>query len=93
LIIWSAAGLRKTLRGKEIAKIRLRTQGLNPVEIIARLRRRKGGTAANRQGAAVALNEALARTPSRRALKVVVNAGLSLLGVGDTLKVWCEKPQ
>ena len=93
VIIWSAAGLRKALRAVGVATIRLRTQGLNPVEIIARFRRRAGATEANRQGAAIALNEALARTPSRRALKVAVNAGLGLLGVGDTLKAWCEKPQ
>jgi hypothetical protein len=35
----------------------------------------------------MALNEMFSRSPVRRAFKAAVNQGLSVLGVGDTLKV------
>jgi hypothetical protein len=38
--------------------------------------------------AGFALTEAFSRSPFRRSLKVVINRGLSLLRVGDSLKAW-----
>ncbi len=92
LTLWTARGLRRALAAAGFEACRVRTEGLNPYEIAARLRRgaRPGAGAAptfNRNESAQRLAAAFAGGPARRALKTAINAGLSLLGVGDTLKV------
>lgn len=91
LTIWTRSGLTQVLRALGVALVQLRTHGLNPAEIFARLRHPGSPRTVHRQGAALSLNQALVRTPARRALKTFANATLSLLGVGDALKVWGEK--
>lgn len=90
LTLWSPAGLARALRSSGLRPSRLRTEGFNPVEILSRVRRREGRplAAADRNQAAFALNAALSASPSRRGLKRAINAGLSLLRIGDTLKAW-----
>lgn len=92
LTIWSARGLRIVLRGLGLTRIRVRTHGLNPVEILATVRRATDRPV-HRQQAAEALSGALGRTATRRLFKKVANGTLSLLGIGDTIKVWCERPR
>jgi len=91
LTIWTPRGLRIALGQLGLTRIRVRTHGLNPVEILAAARR---GTSApvHRQEAAESLNVALSRTAGRRLAKRAANGVLSLLGIGDTIKVWCERP-
>lgn len=90
LTIWSPQGLRTTLSRLGLTRFRVRTHGFNPAEILASWK--SAGAPVNRQQAAESLNRALSHTSLRRAAKRMANRLLSLLGVGDTLKVWCEKP-
>lgn len=87
---WSAAGMRATLRRAGLEPLRVRTHGLNPVEI--RQSARRSGAPVNRQRAADALNQTLSSSSSRRRVKQLANAALAALEWGDTLKAWCEKP-
>ena len=91
LTIWSARGLRVVLRRLGLARLRVRTHGLNPVEILASVRWATDRPV-HRQQAAEALSGAFGRTATRRLFKKVANGTLSLLGIGDTIKVWCERP-
>jgi SAM-dependent methyltransferase len=90
LTIWSPRGPRTLLLRLGLTRIRLRTHGLNPAQVLAA--RTSLGEAVHRQHAAENLNHALSQTPVRRAAKRIANRLLSLAGVGDSLKVWCEKP-
>ena len=92
LTIWTRVGLVEALGGVGMTRIRLRTQGLNPAEILARFRPPGRQRVVHRQAAALSLNQALSRTRPRRALKRAANAALNLFGIGDTLKAWSEKP-
>jgi hypothetical protein len=66
----------------------VRTEGLNPSEVRARLGSPcVGAPPSSRNDAALALNEAFSRSRVRRGLKAAINWGLSVLSVGDTLKV------
>jgi SAM-dependent methyltransferase len=91
LALWTAKAVRALLQDAGFPRIRIRTQGLNPVEIVARLRPGADPKRVHRQSAGVALSEALSRSRPRRALKKVANLLLDLLGVGDTLKVRAER--
>jgi SAM-dependent methyltransferase len=90
LTIWSRRGLRIALDRLALTPVRVRTDGLNPAEILAAARPRRGAPV-HRQQAAESLNEALSRTRPRRLVKRTANLILSLLGAGDTIKAWCEK--
>jgi SAM-dependent methyltransferase len=88
VVLWTTSALRNAVAAAGFQVIRVRTEGLNPVEFLARLRFRRDTTPVNRNESAVALSEALSRSGLRRALKRAVNAGLSTLRLGDTVKVW-----
>jgi 2-polyprenyl-3-methyl-5-hydroxy-6-metoxy-1,4-benzoquinol methylase len=91
LTLWTARGLRAAASSLGFRVDRLRTEGLNPVEILARARPSPGGAPVHRNEAALALNTAFSRSRWRRACKAAVNSGLSLLRVGDTLKLWARR--
>jgi SAM-dependent methyltransferase len=91
LTIWTARALRVALRRRGFRVVAVRTDGLNPAEIVARLRAPAGAPPVDRNQAAFALNEAFHRTPVRRATKRAANAVLTLLGIGDALKVRAER--
>jgi SAM-dependent methyltransferase len=92
LTIWSPRGLRVALERGGFVIRRLATHGFNPADLVWRVRRATAETPLpHRQRAAEALNTALSRSTGRRALKAALNGLLSSLGIGDTLKVWCEK--
>jgi 2-polyprenyl-3-methyl-5-hydroxy-6-metoxy-1,4-benzoquinol methylase len=86
LTIWSAAGLRTALARNGLQVQSVRTEGLNPSELVSRLRRH-GAQAASRNEAGFALNEKFSSSRWRRGLKSKINSGLCLFGIGDTLKV------
>jgi SAM-dependent methyltransferase len=93
-VIWSPLGLCRALEDVGFIRVRMRTTGLNPVEILARFRQpRSSDKPIHRQAAAVRLNEALSRSPSRRAVKRLANELLTALRLGDGLKARCEKPE
>ncbi|MCS6806067.1 MAG: class I SAM-dependent methyltransferase [Acidobacteriota bacterium] len=92
ITIWTARGLIAALTRNGFVPYRLRSEGLNPAEWLARWRRRAGSAVAvNRNQAAFALNEALSRSAARRALKSSINHCLSWMNIGDALKVWARR--
>lgn len=87
--IWSARGLRHSLTKAGFNVQRVRTEGFNPCEIIARFRaRNETARPVDRNAAAFALNNAFSSGPLRRAVKAGINRCLSVFQTGDTLKVW-----
>ena len=93
ITVWTARGMAKTLKRAGFRARKIRTEGLNPGEILGSLRRGKGQPAdVNRNQQALALNSALSRSPARRMLKNAINHCLSAFRIGDGLKVWaaCE---
>ena len=89
VILWTAPALRGALAVAGFQILRLRAEGWNPSEVLARLPWRTAGQGTvNRQQSGIALSEALARTKVRRAAKAAVNQCLSVLRLGDTLKAW-----
>jgi hypothetical protein len=89
LTIWTAKGLRTALSNAGFSCRRIRTEGLNPGEVIARLNRKRDvPVVINRQQVAVSLNSVFSRSPIRRAVKKGLNRVLSTFGAGDSIKVW-----
>jgi SAM-dependent methyltransferase len=89
ITIWTAAGLRSALSNAGFTCRRIRTEGLNPGEVVARLTSKTGDRVTiNRQQVAVNLNSAFSRGPFQRALKRGVNRFLSAFRAGDGIKVW-----
>jgi 2-polyprenyl-3-methyl-5-hydroxy-6-metoxy-1,4-benzoquinol methylase len=88
LTLWSPRGLSLAVRRAGFRIESLRAEGLNPAEIVSSFRR-SGGTAPpiDRNQAALALGAAMAASRPRRAAKAAINRVLSLLGLGDTLKL------
>jgi SAM-dependent methyltransferase len=90
--IWTACGLRHALRNVGFEIGRIRTEGLNPCEIIARLRRGNNSSQpVDRNTTAFALNSAFSSSSFRRGVKKSINRCLSAFQAGDTLKVWAVR--
>jgi SAM-dependent methyltransferase len=90
LNIWTPRSLCWALNGRGFRSVHVRTEGLNPVEILARLRSRALRTEVpvDRGEAARALGAALAQSTWRRAAKSAINDVLSAVSLGDTIKCW-----
>lgn len=92
LMLWTARGLQYALASAGFRDLRIRSEGFNPVELLARKRRNDADAEPfDRNASARALSESLSKTRGRRCFKRVVNAGLNTLGLGDTLKVWAVR--
>jgi len=92
LVLWSVRAVRRVLAHAGFEVQGIRTEGLNPAEMVARFAPARAGVApVDRNRSAVALSAALSRGPLRRALKRAANGMLSAVGVGDTLKVWAVR--
>ncbi|HSL81021.1 MAG TPA: class I SAM-dependent methyltransferase, partial [Pseudolabrys sp.] len=90
--IWTAHGLCLALTRAGFQARRIRTDGLNPTEIVARfLRKGQASPSVDRNTAAFALNSAFSSSPFRRAVKAGINRCLSAFRLGDTLKVWAVR--
>ena len=88
----TAVALRRALGPAGFVLFRVRTEGCNPSEIFVRLRQsRSAGRPVDRNQTALALSEALSRSPLRRTIKAALNAGLSVSRLGDTIKVWAVR--
>jgi SAM-dependent methyltransferase len=92
LVLWTVGALRRALAPAGFVPFRVRTEGCNPSEILVRLRpsRSRAGPV-DRNQTALALSEAFSRTRLRRAMKAVLNSGLSASRLGDTIKVWAVR--
>jgi len=93
ITVWSPAGIRKALARNGFIPKKIRTEGFNPVEILAQMRAKKDEptAAVNRNEAAYALNEAFTSSSWRRIVKSSINRGLSTFRLGDGIKVWAVK--
>ena len=90
VVLWTVGALRRALAWAGLVPFRVRTEGCNPSEMFARLRPRSG-LPVDRNQTALALSEALSRSPLRRSIKVAINAGLSVSRLGDTIKAWAVR--
>ena len=91
ITIWSSTGLEKALHRNKFVPKAILTEGLNPVEILGKLRRNKQEKNIHRNEAAFALNEAFTKNTWRRVVKTLINRGLSLFHLGDGIKIWAIK--
>ena len=93
--IWSARGIETALMKAGLSVRNVRTEGLNPGELMKRWRRPRASdentTEPSRNDMAFALNEVMTASPLRRVLKRAINQTLSIGGIGDSLKVWAVK--
>jgi 2-polyprenyl-3-methyl-5-hydroxy-6-metoxy-1,4-benzoquinol methylase len=89
--LFSIDGLRQLLRAAGFGDIAISAEGVNPHEILQRLR---GGKmrAGERIDAAYALNAFLEEHRGRRAVKRAINRLLSALRLGDSLKISARRP-
>jgi SAM-dependent methyltransferase len=92
LTIWTARGLRRALTNAGFATRQIRTEGANPCEVLARwLPWRKGAMLESRNEAGFRLNNAFSSVRCGSKVKAGINCCLTLLGVGDSLKVWAVR--
>ena len=92
LMLWTARALRIALAAVGFRILWIRAEGWNPSELPGRLRWFGASSRpVNRQQAGLALSEAFSRSQTRRAAKTAANRVLSMLGIGDTLKVWAVR--
>jgi 2-polyprenyl-3-methyl-5-hydroxy-6-metoxy-1,4-benzoquinol methylase len=88
--LFSVRGLRTLLHGAGFADVSIAAEGVNPQEILQYFRRTKvSGT--QRVEAGYAVNAFFEEHRGRRALKRAINRVLSLLRLGDSLKVCARK--
>src|SRR3990172_4742453 len=105
LHLFSKTSVTLALRSAGFEDPRIRTEGFNPYEVVSRWRRRKlpspgkvqGSLAANgpprplsRVESAYALNALLMRNSVGRGVKELANLALTLVRLGDELKVWAR---
>ena len=91
--LYSMAGAAGMLRRAGFSDLKFRTLGLNPAEIINRFRA-KGDRKVqgfDRVGSAYELNAALMKSPSRKLVKTLLNLGLDITRLGDSLKIFAKK--
>ncbi len=86
LVIWTARGLWQALRRNGLRPQRIRTEGLNPSEVLSGLRR-SGGPSLSRNQTGLKLNETFSSSPFRLRLKACINRCLSMFQLGDSLKI------
>jgi SAM-dependent methyltransferase len=98
LHIFSAAGLEGLFVREGFRNVRIKTEGVNPIELSRFARRRKNpcgdcpeADGFDRVRTSYQLNEALVSSAPRRALKNFLNAFLRVTRLGDSLKVWAER--
>jgi len=97
LHLFSRKGISRLLHRSGFQRIRLDTQGVNPFELWQALFHRDEFLQADTDAAITErvnsgsnLNEALAKSGPRRAVKKLANGVLRLSHLGDSIKVWAE---
>jgi 2-polyprenyl-3-methyl-5-hydroxy-6-metoxy-1,4-benzoquinol methylase len=91
IVLWTVPALCSAVEKCGFRVLRMRTEGLNPTEILALARWRNKEKPVDRNKSAVALSGAMSRTRARRALKTAINEGLNVFWLGDTLKMWARR--
>jgi SAM-dependent methyltransferase len=104
LHLFSKMSMKLALASAGFEDPRIRTEGFNPYEVVSGWRRKlsspgkvEGSLATNgssrplsRVESAYALNALLMRNSVGRGVKELANAALTLVGLGDELKVWAR---
>ena len=94
LTIWTVQGLRLALSRTGFQLQRTRTEGLNPVEILAQWQAPKNETVeVNRNQTGAALNDTFSSNAFRRSIKTSINHCLSTFRIGDSLKIQAIRKQ
>lgn len=93
ITIWSPKGMKESLKRNGFLLSLIKTEGFNPIEIVERFKTKDNQkvVAANRNETAFALNETFSKSNWRMAVKSIINNGLSVLKLGDGIKVWATK--
>jgi 2-polyprenyl-3-methyl-5-hydroxy-6-metoxy-1,4-benzoquinol methylase len=89
IALWTAQGIKRAFSKVGLQPLRIRTEGLNPYEMLARWRTPQATFNRNETGAA--LNQTFSSSPLRRALKTSINLVLSAAQIGDSLKVYATR--
>lgn len=80
------------LKKAGFSKIKLKTSGLNPIEIIHHFRKHdKAESEFDRVQTGYQLNEGLTKSKSRQKIKSLLNGTLNILQIGDSLKIYAQK--
>lgn len=87
ITIFTPPGLRRLFRQAGFEKADLRTEGLNPFEMLHRRGLKPGF---NRVETTTALCQSFGSSPGRRRVKRLANSILSAFRVGDSLKARCS---
>ena len=90
ITIFTPPGLRRLFRQAGFDTAALRTEGLNPFEILHSWRRAGPATDFNRVETTTALCQSFSSSPLRRRSKRLANSILSAFRVGDSLKARCS---
>lgn len=86
ITIFTPSALRRLFQQAGFEKTNLRTEGLNPFEMLQSRSREAPAPGFNRVGAGTKLCESLSTSPGRRRVKTLANALLNLLRAGDSMK-------
>ena len=89
--LYSKKGLFAMLNEAGFRNVRIDAFGVNPFEIVNHFKSRKGNDQFNRVETGYSLNAELMKSPIKRRIKAVANKTLSMLGIGDSLKVFAQK--
>jgi SAM-dependent methyltransferase len=93
LQLFSVSGLRMMIARAGLIPRTVRAHAVNPHELLAAIRRPGATTTTgDRKKTAYRLNESLSENALGARLKDATNAGLSILRLGDALKVVAERP-
>jgi 2-polyprenyl-3-methyl-5-hydroxy-6-metoxy-1,4-benzoquinol methylase len=94
LHLFSVTSMRIALEASGFTDVKINTRGLHPHELVAQAKSWLGSNRRSnppsRVESSYRLNEALTRTPTRRALKWTANAILNATRMGDGLAVWAR---
>lgn len=98
LQLFSARGMKKMLSDAGFSRARVVAKGVNPFELMRKLRSAgderqaaHNGGGYERVESGYHLNEMLTKSPARKLLKNSANAALGATRLGDSLKVWAVK--
>lgn len=92
--LWTTRGLSDVLARTGFTDLRLKTEGLSPVDLLQRLRRLRSpqAPAPHHATASAQVAEAFEASRLRRFVKASVNACLRATRLGDTLKARATRP-
>jgi SAM-dependent methyltransferase len=92
LQLFSLPGMRALMERAGLKVSSARTHAVNPHELLAAIRRKRGQTGSERVETGYALNESLSASPRGIAMKAAANGILNATRLGDAIKITAERP-